>query len=262
MHMKAKAQGTRFDLCGVARAEPILEATALFSSWLKEGKHGDMDYLEHSIESRSDPQKILANAKSIIVLGLNYYQPPKFKGISIYAYGQDYHKVFEAKLAVLIKALKTKFPSNIFKTSVDYGRIFERSYAVRAGLGFLGKNRCLMTKEFGSWVLLATILTDLEIEADKANIESCPEGCILCLKACPMNALSKDGLDARKCTAYLTTRYKGEIDPQTKVKMRGAIWGCDICQLACPLNHQRQKLTKEPAFLNHILELPRKYGKI
>lgn len=256
--LKKLALKAGFDLVGIAQSRPVEPAILELKRFILKDKSGKIAYLKNTLEQRSDPQKILASAQSIIVLALNYYQPPKpkLKGISIYAYGRDYHKVIGKKLNLLLKQLREGFPKNQFKSYVDFGPVLERTYAYLAGLGHLGKNRALITKEFGSWVFLAVIITDLPLAPDKPNRAHCPKHCQICIKSCPGKALTATAFDFTRCLSYITTVERKKV---TLAGGKQFFWGCDTCQLVCPFNKKRQKLTKEQDFLNLSLEIPKKY---
>jgi epoxyqueuosine reductase len=255
--VKELALQVGFDLVGVTKSQAIKPAILQLKRFIQKDKKGRLAYLQKTLEQRSNPQKILPSARSIIVVALNYYQPqkPEIDEISIYAYGKDYHKVMGKKLKKFLKKLKEQFPQNQFKAYVDFGPVLERAYACLAGLGHLGKNRALITKEFGSWVFLGVVITDLNLMPDKPTNTGCPKDCQICIKSCPNKALSKTDFDFRRCLSYLTTVERKKV----KVGNKEFWWGCDICQLVCPLNKKRQKLTKEKEFLNLSLELPQKY---
>lgn len=245
-----------FDLIGIIPAEPLKFDGAHLKKWLAQGFEGDMDYMEKNPEARSNPQEILPGAKSVICLGLNYFQTAdnassNFK-VARYAFGKDYHKVIEKKLKKLRSFLIEKTGGNKtdFKLYSDAGPMLERGFAVKAGLGFVGKNSTLITPEFGSWVFLAELITTFEFEYDKPTqkFQGACGSCNRCIKACPTNAIVKPyTIDARKCISYQTIENKGPL----AVNLKGRVFGCDICQEVCPHNC-RAKKTQIPEFLSHI----------
>jgi epoxyqueuosine reductase len=266
LRIKELASECGFDLCGITTAEVIPAAKARLLKWLNGGYHADMDYLAKEPERRTDPERVLTGAQSVIVLGLNYYheqKPPSANAgrIAAYAQGRDYHKVFEKRLKELISRIcaeqQSPNPLDAFRSYVDYGPLLERSYAAKAGLGFLGRNSMLITQEFGSWVLLGAILTTLELEPDEpyqSRHGDCGS-CQRCITHCPTKAIIANGVvDARRCISYLTIEKRSEIDsiePELQSQMGEWVFGCDVCQDVCPFNHpdNRPQQTVHPEFL-------------
>lgn len=247
------------DLIGFTTSAPDKEGLEKMRDFVKEKRHGRMSYMEN-FHLRANPAGILPQAKSVIVIALNYYreQPPLPAGhgkIARYAYGRDYHKVIKAYLKKLEKFILTKYPGAITKICVDSAPLSEKSYAVKAGLGFIGKNTTLITKEFGSYVLLGELLTDLEFEYDKPiNPDKEKNGfgtcgtCTRCIDACPTKALiAPYKMDARRCVSYLTIENKKEIPPELTGAIGCRLFGCDICQEVCPYNktYARPALQKD-----------------
>jgi len=242
-----------FDLVGIASPKPISQATNQYKKWLKLGFNGKMEYMSTGLERRLNPYKILKNAKSIICLAINYYTPDikianisEQGEISKYARGKDYHKIIERKMKIFIKNIKNEKLE--YKAYVDYGPMLERAYAEKAGIGFIGKSGNLITKEFGSWVFLATIITNLELEFDEPSKFACG-ACNKCLKACPTGAIVEAKLiDANKCISYQTIENKTTTIPNPiKQKIDRSLFGCDICQNVCPYN-QNPQVTKHEEF--------------
>lgn len=249
-----------FDMGGVTTAEILEDDKERLRLWLDKGHHGGMKWLEDSFERRTDPAKVLKDVKSIIMLGLNYYQPnsndvPEGMGlVSRYSRGKDYHKVIARKTKHLISKLKENMGSNTsheFYWYVDYGPMLERAYAAKAGLGFIGKNSMLINRTFGSWFFLSEILTTVELEPDEpysGNHGRCGK-CTLCVDACPTNAIIPGRtIDSNKCISYLTIEHSGEIDKDLSKRMGNMIFGCDICQEICPHN-SRAVITRHKEFL-------------
>ena len=259
----AKLQG--FDLVGVAPVEPSGEAYKNYLSWLEKNFNADMQYMsrEDAVTKRKSAANLLENAKSVICLAINYYhdQPPLPKGhgrIARYAYGRDYHKILKSKLKKIETYLQETFDAKTLSYT-DTGPILERTLAEQVGLGFIGRNSCLITKEFGSWVLLSEIITDLELSPSSIERQrglSCGT-CTRCIDACPTNAITKDPktgrtqIDSNKCISYLTIEHKGPIPLElaTKIKPTHRLYGCDICQEVCPHNC-RAKQTTHKEFLD------------
>ena len=244
--IKKMAFESGFDLCGITGPEVIPEARQRFRKWLDHNYHGEMAWLAENIDRRTDPSQLLPSARSVIMLGLNYYQPdtpeaPESHGrVSKYARGRDYHKVIARMTRELLKRINRAAGEGLeCKWFVDFGPMLERAYAERAGLGFIGKNSMLINKQFGSWFFLAEIITNLELEPDDRQAVdhgSCGD-CRLCIEACPTGAIVADGIvKASKCISYLTIERPSRIKKGFARQMEEKIFGCDICQEVCPLN--------------------------
>lgn len=235
--IKEKAREIGFELVGIAPMR-VYPEFSFFSEWVKRGYNGDMDYLER--------RKPIDGMKSVIVCGLNYYSSGfeniKDYNISRYAWGEDYHKVIKQKLRVLLRFLESVYKKEILsKIYVDSGPLLERIFGKYAGLGFIGKNTCLINKGLGSWFFLGEILVNLELEYDEPDKSNGCENCRLCIDACPTGAIVEPYvLDARKCISYLTIEKSGETPLELREKIGNNIFGCDICQEICPWN-QRSK---------------------
>ncbi len=254
----SKAKEIGFDACGVSLPAP-LEHYNEFLKWIKEGKAGDMDYLVNTPERRKSPAKLYPEVQSIISCILNYYQGklPDTKNnnkgkVSRYALGKDYHKVVKKMLIKLLKFIKSIESSADGKVYVDTGAIMEKEIAVKAGLGWIGKNSLLVNPEFGSYLFIGEILLNIYLPPDKPITERCKD-CRLCIDACPTGALEGNRkLDASKCIAYLTIENKGDIIPDKYRKLlNGWVYGCDICLDACPYN-KSPPITKISAFMEKL----------
>lgn len=245
--IRSKAKEIGFDLVGFTRAEPDLQAGTRLRQWLSQGYHAGMKYMMRAPERRYQPALLLPNAKTVISLGINYYKKmaaPDNAGnvgkIALYAWGKDYHNIINPKLAQLGQQLMqiSSKPMHL-RYYVDTGPLLERAFAQRAGLGFIGKNTTLITQPFGSWIFLAQIMTDLELEADEPKQSQCGQ-CDLCLKACPTGALVMPYvLNAKKCLSYHTVENRGVIPQGLRPLINGWLLGCDECQLVCPFNQHR-----------------------
>lgn len=243
-----------FGLSGIARAFPHRDAPK-YQQWVAEGKAGAMRYLtDHRAERRNDPRSLLPSAQSVICLGMLYNGPeprstdfdePGRAWISRYAWGADYHHTLRAKVQLLLDRL-LQYAFFEYRVCVDTAPLLERSYAREAGLGWIGKNTCLINQQSGSWYLLAEVLTSLELAPGTPAPDRCGT-CTRCIEACPTAALSAEGLDARLCISYLTIELKSDIPGELRGLMGNHVFGCDICQDVCPWN-RRAPSTREPSF--------------
>lgn len=243
-----------FEACGIAEAKELTDEKPRFMKWLDSGYHATMAYMNRNIEKRLDPQKLNDWARSVIVCLYNYFpgNDISFKSsckISKYAYGKDYHGVIKAKLRQLILDIEQQSGPVRARVFVDSAPVLERAWAQRAGLGWTGKNACLIHKKKGSFLFIGCIITDLEAEYDKPSAANYCGSCTRCMEACPTKAIVKPGLvDARRCISYLSIEHKGELPHDANTGLHGWIFGCDICQDVCPWNRFASP-HKEPAFL-------------
>ena len=254
--VKALAHECGFDLCGIAPAEAFPELDGI-RAWLARGFHGDMAWLARTADKRADPKLVLPEARSVIALGTLYntdrpcsteIADPAVAIVSRYAWGDDYHEVIGARLERLLATMRTRQGAAFAaKPYVDTGPVQERAFAQRAGLGWIGKNACLINPERGSWFFLSVILCALPLEPDATGLDQCGS-CTLCLEACPTGALVDAGvLDARRCLSYLTIEVKGDLPIQWHDAMGARVFGCDICQDVCPYN-QVAPVSRDPAW--------------
>jgi epoxyqueuosine reductase len=240
-----------FELAGVAAAEPVRDF-ARYREWVEKGFAGEMRYLtDRRAEVRGDPRNLLENARSIICVGKLYNTPgPPGDVVSRYAWGDDYHRVMRDGLVRMVERLERDAGPFEHKICVDTAPLLERSYARQAGLGWIGKNTCLIHEPLGSWFFLGEIVTSLEIDADAPPPDRCGT-CTRCIDACPTSAIVPEGegwtLDSRRCISYLTIELRGAIPEEHREGMGSHIFGCDICQDVCPWN-SRAPVTEEPAF--------------
>lgn len=246
------AKDCGFELAGVAAAEPSADFPRYWN-WVEQGHAGQMRYLtDRRAGVRADPRNLLTSARSIICVGKLYNTGSPSGPISRYAWGKDYHRVMREGLERLVSMLG---PGE-HKICVDTAPLLERSYARQAGLGWIGKNTCLIHEPLGSWFFLGEILTSLEIEPGAPPPDRCGT-CTRCIDACPTKAIvpEDDGwtLDSRRCISYLTIELRGPIPEEYRNAMGGLIFGCDICQDVCPWN-SRAPITGEAAF--HAREIP------
>jgi epoxyqueuosine reductase len=245
-----------FNLIGFAKAESLIEETERYAEWLAKGYHAEMTYLEKNFEKRKDVRTIFAEAKSVISLGMNYYIDDSFSEnenagkISRYAWGRDYHFTLWEKSDKLINELKKIDESFEAVSYVDTGPTSDKAWAVKAGLGWMGKHTNIINKKIGSWFFIATIITNKEFNYSSLIADSCGE-CRACVDACPTGALvSEYILDANKCISYQTIENKKEINENLKGKFDNWIFGCDACQDVCPWNKKFSRPATEEQFIS------------
>src|SRR5271168_2961767 len=249
--IKKRAGELGLDVCGVTSADPARHA-AFYRQWTAEGKAGEMAWLAREPDRRTDPRNVLPGARSIIVAGLNYWQPqPKGRGrIARYALGEDYHHVLLEKLEALAAEItRSGEPAGAkAKIYVDTGPVLEKPLAERAGVGWQGKSTMLIHRQLGPWLLLGEIITTLELEPDAPQRDHCGS-CSKCIEACPTGAITAPyQLDARRCIAYLTIELKGSIPEELRPLIGDRVYGCDECLDVCPWN-RFAKTTRESRFL-------------
>jgi epoxyqueuosine reductase len=239
--IKRKAHELGFNKVGICRAES-LDGHKWLEEWLNKGYDGEMQWIARSCEERLDPSKLLPQVRSIITLAANYYLPgrhselPDHGKISRYAWGKDYHSVLRTRLKNLTKWVLETEPGAQGLYYCDTGPIMEKVWAQRSGLGWIGKHSNLITRELGSWVFLAEILTSLELEVDRESRNYCGT-CRQCIDMCPTRAIVAPGVvDARRCVSYLTIELRGPIPRELRARVGTRIFGCDDCQDVCPRN--------------------------
>ena len=239
--IKQKALESGFSAIGISKAECLEKESKQLKEWINKSFHGEMQYMENHFEKRVDPRKLIEGSKSVISVLYNYYPKEKQKEdtfkISKYAYGIDYHYVVKDKLFKLLEFINTEIGEVRGRAFVDSAPVMDKVWAAKSGLGWIGKNTSLISKEFGSFVFIGELIIDLELEYDQPIKDYCGN-CTKCIDACPTGALKPYQLDARKCISYLTIEKKGEIPPEFKGKWNDWIFGCDICQDVCPWNNK------------------------
>jgi epoxyqueuosine reductase len=254
--VKAKARDLGFDACGIAPAADLPELS-FFSRWLDRGYAGDMSYLARSATRRADVRNVLPSARTVIVTATNYNtdrpystesREPGRAHIARYAWGDDYHHVLlrrlEALLAWMREMSDEKFEARPY---VDTGPVQERVYAQHAGIGWIGKNTCVISPSLGSWTLLGEILCSLPLDVDQPAFDQCGT-CTLCLDACPTRALVAPAvLDATRCISYLTIERRGAMPEALQPGIGTHVYGCDVCQEVCPWNAVAP-VTQDPAW--------------
>ncbi|MBN1398511.1 MAG: tRNA epoxyqueuosine(34) reductase QueG [Bacteroidetes bacterium] len=251
--IKKKAAELGFSAIGVARAEPLLKEKKHLIEWLARGYNASMNWMERETEKRADPARILPNVKTVISTAVNYFYPgeefdsPDMGKISRYARGYDYHYVITEKLEQLYKFISDEMPDVNGKVYVDTGPVMEKIWAARAGIGWMGKNSNLITRNYGSWVFLGEILLDCELDYDTPLHGMCGT-CTACIDACPTHAIVEPYVvDSNKCISYLTIEHRGELQKEIYSDFQNWVYGCDICQEVCPWN-RFQTMTKEESF--------------
>ena len=257
-YIKQTALEIGFDAIGVAQADFLREDAPFFKSWLDRGYQAEMAYLERNQDKRLDPRELVEGCKSVIVVLMNYYptvrQPEGAPLISKYSYSAvDYHTVIKEKLLVLENRICDAFGTECFNYKqqhrfVDSAPVMERSWAERAGLGWIGKNKLLISPMFGSFCFIGILLINKELEYDERIPDRCGS-CSRCMNACPANALSlTEGLNSNSCISYQTIEKKGEISEEIRPALSGYVFGCDICQDVCPWNRKKSTPNKHEEF--------------
>jgi epoxyqueuosine reductase len=231
-----------FDLVGFSAAEELRNESERLKDWLDKGYNAGMDYMKRNFEKRKNVKKILPEAKSVISLGMNYYSPEKYENkkntgkVSRYAWGKDYHYVIWDKLDDIIDDLKAIEPKFDAISYIDTGPVMDKAWAVKSGLGWLGKHTNVINKNLGSWFFIANIITNWNFNYSHPIEDFCGS-CTACLDACPTNAIIQEYVvDSNKCISYLTIENKKEIPDIFKDKFDNWLFGCDICQDVCPWN--------------------------
>jgi epoxyqueuosine reductase len=240
--IKITAARLGFDYCGIAKAVKLEDDAIRLQNWLAKKMHGSMHYMENHFDLRVDPCKLVPGARSVITLLKNYFPSEQQKGfapkVSKYAYGKDYHEVIRQNLLELLETIKSGIGNINGRGFVDSAPVLERSWAQRSGLGWIGKNGNLITKQHGSFFFIATLITDLELEYDDPFAKDYCGTCTRCIDDCPTNAiLPGKVIDGSKCISYFTIELKDQLIPsEMKGKFEGWMFGCDICQDVCPWN--------------------------
>ncbi|MEP6615422.1 MAG: tRNA epoxyqueuosine(34) reductase QueG [Ginsengibacter sp.] len=259
--IKSIAAQLGFNYCGIARAEKLDEDARRLEAWLNNGFQGGMTYMENYFELRVDPSKLVPGAKSVITLLLNYFPSDSQKKgvpqISKYAYGNDYHQVIKNKLKTFLHLIREKIGDVHGRGFADSAPVLEKSWAQRSGLGWIGKNGNLITKQNGSFFFIATLIVDLELQVDDPFVKDYCGSCTRCIDACPTEAiLDNKVIDGSRCISYFTIELKEKLIPDSmKGKFENKLFGCDVCQDVCPWNRFSKPTAEEefiplPAILN------------
>jgi epoxyqueuosine reductase len=261
--IKAEANRLGFMSCGISKAEFLETEAPRLENWLKQNMHGEMSYMENHFDKRLDPTKLVSGSKSVISLLLNYY-PSELQNkdsykISKYAYGTDYHFVIKEKLKQLLQFIQQEIGEVEGRAFVDSAPVLDKAWAAKSGLGWIGKNSNLLTKQVGSFYFIAELIVDLELEYDTPVTDHCGS-CTACIDACPTQAIVEPyKVDGSKCISYFTIELKNELPNSYKNQFDDWMFGCDICQDVCPWN-KFSKTHSEPLFDPNpqILEYGRK----
>ncbi|SFA79115.1 epoxyqueuosine reductase [Flavobacterium swingsii] len=249
--IKTEAQRLGFLSCGISKAGFLEEEAPRLENWLNKQMHGEMSYMENNFDKRLNPTLLVDDAKSVISLLLNYYpseiQNSDSYNISKYAYGQDYHFVIKEKLKELLHFIQTEIGEVSGRAFVDSAPVLDKAWAAKSGLGWIGKNSNLLTKQVGSFYFIAELIVDLDLEYDYATTDHCGS-CTACIDACPTEAIvAPYVVDGSKCISYFTIELKENLPIEMKGKFDDWAFGCDVCQDVCPWN-KFSKPHNEPLF--------------
>jgi epoxyqueuosine reductase len=242
--IKAWAYEVGFDRAGIARAEYLAKEASHLFRWLDAGHHGEMAWMDRWREKRVDPSELLPNAGSVVAVALNYFTPHEHIDsagsgkISRYAWGVDYHDVLKEKAYQLLDRIQREVPGVSGRVCLDTAPMMDKAWAVRAGLGWIGKSSNLITTDLGSWVFLGEIVLDVELDYDDEVVPDHCGSCSACVDACPTGAITEPYVvDARRCISYATIELRDEALPaEFDGKLDGWLYGCDVCQDVCPWN--------------------------
>jgi epoxyqueuosine reductase len=252
-NIKQRALFEGFNKVGIVGAESLEDEGRRLKEWLARGHHAEMRWMARDVHKRIDPREIFPQARSVVVVALNYFTPhqhqqsPATGKVSRYAWGDDYHDVVKEKLVSLLEWIKEQEPGTEGKVCVDIQPVMDKAWAVRAGLGWLGKHSNVITQEHGSWVFIGELLLNLDLEHDRERVEDHCGTCTLCIDACPTAAITEPYVvDSNKCISYATIELRAPELP-AEMDLAGWLYGCDICQDVCPWNRFEQA-TSESRF--------------
>ncbi len=242
-----------FDDCGFSRAEALPQNAQWMEQWLEKGFQGEMSYLDRNKEKRYDPRLLVENTLTVVTFLFNYFPAEEVVSsdgykISKYAYGADYHQLIRDKLMLLLQKIEVHTGPLQARAFTDSAPVLDRAWAEKCGLGFIGKNTCLIHPRKGSFFFIGHLFLPLDLEADQATVSDYCGTCRRCIDTCPTGALVQaHELDAQRCISYLTIEYRGELPAELKPRFKDWIFGCDICQDVCPWNRFSQP-HNEPLF--------------
>ncbi len=249
--IKTEAKRLGFLSCGVSKSDFLEEEAPRLEKWLSNNMHGEMKYMENHFDKRLDPRLLVEGSKSVISLLLNYFpeetQVADSYKISKYAYGQDYHHIIKSKLKQLQEFITEEIGEINGRAFVDSAPVLDKAWAAKSGLGWIGKNSNLLTKQLGSFYFIAELIVDIELEYDHKVTDHCGT-CTACIDACPTQAIVEPyAVDGSKCISYFTIELKNELPIDVKGSFDDWMFGCDVCQDVCPWN-RFSKPHKEPLF--------------
>ena len=257
--IRNEAKRLGFSYCGFSKANFLEDEAPRLERWLNEKKHGEMSYMANHFDKRLDPRLLVEDAKTVVSLLLNYYTDEKQNSnapkISKYAYGEDYHFVIKDKLKLLLQFIQEEIGEVNGRVFVDSAPVMDKAWAVRSGLGWMGKNTNLINKKQGSFFFIAELIIDLELEVDLPVLDHCGT-CTACIDACPTQAIvAPYEVDGSKCISYYTIELKDSIPNEMKDKIDDWIFGCDVCQDVCPWNkfsnpHKEKRFNPHPDLLD------------
>ncbi len=254
--LKAKARELGFDGIGISKAQEIPGFQKMLEQWLQSGYNGSMDYMRRNSEKRCDPTLLVEGARSVISLITSYYPeqtaPEEHPQVAKYAYGTDYHFVLKDRMQLLWDFLESRYPDLAGRMFVDSAPVADKLWAVQGGLGWLGKNSCLINRELGSFVFISELLVNVPLDYDEPYASNFCGGCTKCIDACPTKAIVQPGvIDATRCISYQTIENKTDSIPESiAANMQNRLFGCDICQDVCPWN-KKAKITEIQEFAPH-----------
>jgi epoxyqueuosine reductase len=247
-------QQLSFQLVGITDVAP-LEGARRLARWVKEGRHGEMEYMATTAHLRGRPEALLPGARSVVCVAMSYHDTqeepetaPRGDRVVVarYARRKDYHAVIRKRVVRLGRFLAERRPGSRWRAAVDTAPLLEKELAQRAGLGWIGKNTCLINRRLGSELLLGELLTDVELPLDDPETDHCGT-CTACLQACPTGAFpAPRSLDARRCVSYLTIEHRSEIPVGLSRRLGAHLAGCDICQAVCPWNRRAEPSCAAP----------------
>jgi epoxyqueuosine reductase len=251
--IKELAAQLGFSFCGISKAQFLEEEAPRLESWLKQGMHGEMNYMSNHFDMRLDPRLLVPGAKSVVSFLFNYFPNPSYTvapgalKVSKYAWGEDYHFVVKDKLKQLLQMLSERVGEIGGRAFVDSAPVLDKAWAAKSGLGWVGKNANLINKRTGSFFFIAELILDLDLQPDGVTTDHCGT-CTACMDACPTEAIVEPYVvDGSKCISYFTIELKRELPHEWIGKMDGWLFGCDVCQDVCPWNRFSTS-THEPRF--------------
>lgn len=257
--VKQIAKECGFEFCGISKADQLQDEARHLEQWLNKNMHGQMGYMANHFDKRIDPRQLVPGAKSVISLLLNYYPEIKQRAdapkISMYAYGDDYHTVIKNKLFEMLERMRASMGEIGGRVFVDSAPVMDKAWAQKSGLGWIGKNSNLITKQQGSYFFIAELILDIELAADGPIKDYCGS-CTRCIDACPTDAIvSSHVVDGSKCISYFTIELKDQLPNSIQSQLDDWMFGCDVCQQVCPWNrfskpHQTAELKAKAEILN------------